>query len=210
MSGSTLEVRLEPYEIVTIAATIEVAAGRGDRSRRARPERRAGAAGLRRLLAAQQGCRADGLPIGHGPDQAVVHQRRRSVRGAGRRRIGAHRRSHRPDPWSSSCRPAGRRRPRSGSTASPPARTSPSTRRCGRPADASPGRYFVAARIVDEGGQTHEDVVTVDLPPGRRWNGPEPGRRRALGRPRLGRRTGADDGRGRSRARRLRSGRGAA
>jgi hypothetical protein len=33
------------------------------------------------------------------------------------------------------------------------------------PADAPPGRYFVAARIVDEGGQTHEDVVTVDLHP---------------------------------------------
>ena len=31
------------------------------------------------------------------------------------------------------------------------------------PAGAGPGRYFVAARIHDEAGQAHEDVVTVDL-----------------------------------------------
>jgi hypothetical protein len=31
---------------------------------------------------------------------------------------------------------------------------------------AAPGRYFVAARITDETGQQHEDVVTVDLRPG--------------------------------------------
>jgi hypothetical protein len=30
-------------------------------------------------------------------------------------------------------------------------------------AGAAPGRYFVAARIADEAGQLHEDVVTVDL-----------------------------------------------
>ncbi len=30
-------------------------------------------------------------------------------------------------------------------------------------ADAATGRYFVAARIVDEAGQQHEDVVTIDL-----------------------------------------------
>ncbi|MFL5726385.1 MAG: glycoside hydrolase family 38 C-terminal domain-containing protein [Chloroflexota bacterium] len=30
---------------------------------------------------------------------------------------------------------------------------------------ATPGRYFVAARIADEVGQDHEDVVTVDLTP---------------------------------------------
>ncbi len=33
------------------------------------------------------------------------------------------------------------------------------------PPDAAPGRYFVAARIADEAGQTHEDVVTVDYGP---------------------------------------------
>jgi hypothetical protein len=31
---------------------------------------------------------------------------------------------------------------------------------------AAAGRYFVAARIVDEAGQQHEDVVTIDLQPG--------------------------------------------
>ncbi len=36
-----------------------------------------------------------------------------------------------------------------------------------RPAPgASPGRYFVAARIADEAGQLHEDVVTIDHRPG--------------------------------------------
>ena len=34
--------------------------------------------------------------------------------------------------------------------------------------DAAAGRYFVAARIVDEAGQQHEDVVTIDLHPGQR------------------------------------------
>ncbi len=34
-------------------------------------------------------------------------------------------------------------------------------------ADAAAGRYFVAARIVDEAGQQHEDVVTIDLHPGK-------------------------------------------
>src|SRR5262249_17223511 len=29
-------------------------------------------------------------------------------------------------------------------------------------ADAAPGRYFVAARITDDSGQQHEDVVTID------------------------------------------------
>ena len=32
-------------------------------------------------------------------------------------------------------------------------------------AGASPGRYFVAARIVDDAGQRHEDVVTIDHRP---------------------------------------------
>ena len=40
---------------------------------RARPAGRGRPAGLRRLLAPQQGCGPDGLPTGHRPDQAVVH-----------------------------------------------------------------------------------------------------------------------------------------
>lgn len=39
------------------------------------------------------------------------------------------------------------------------------------PPDAGPGRYFVAARIRDEAGQVHEDVVTVDLGPALPWPG---------------------------------------
>jgi alpha-mannosidase len=38
-------------------------------------------------------------------------------------------------------------------------------------ADAPIGRYFVAARIADEAGQQHEDVVTIDLRPGDNGNG---------------------------------------
>jgi hypothetical protein len=34
--------------------------------------------------------------------------------------------------------------------------------------DAAPGRYFVAARTEEEGGQLHEDVVTIDYRPGER------------------------------------------
>ena len=63
--------------------------GRRGRRRRACATWRVGPAGLRRLLAAQQGRGADGLPIGHRPDQAIVRQRRRSVPGAGGRRLGA-------------------------------------------------------------------------------------------------------------------------
>jgi alpha-mannosidase len=33
------------------------------------------------------------------------------------------------------------------------------------PTDATPGRYFVGARIVDGAGQRHEDIVTIDLAP---------------------------------------------
>ena len=40
---------------------------------------------------------------------------------------------------------------------------------------AAPGRYFLAARITDEAGQTHEDVVTVDYQPGGDGTAPRPG-----------------------------------
>jgi hypothetical protein len=35
------------------------------------------------------------------------------------------------------------------------------------PAGASPGRYFVAAQLTDDAGQSHEDVVAIDLGGGR-------------------------------------------
>ena len=102
-SGTTIEVRLEPYEIVTLAATLEATRRTGRRGGRPGPAWRGGPAGLLRLLAAQQGCRADGLPVGHGPDQAVLPGRRRAVRRADRGRLRAHRRrgrrigrAHRP------------------------------------------------------------------------------------------------------------------
>ncbi len=38
-------------------------------------------------------------------------------------------------------------------------------------ARAAAGRYFVAARITDEAGQQHEDVVTIDLRPGAKGRG---------------------------------------
>jgi len=37
--------------------------------------------------------------------------------------------------------------------------------------EARPGRYFIAARIVEEAGQTHEDVVTIDYGRGQDGNG---------------------------------------
>jgi alpha-mannosidase len=40
---------------------------------------------------------------------------------------------------------------------------------------AAPGRYFLAARITDEAGQSHEDVVTVDYQPGGDGTAPKPG-----------------------------------
>ena len=44
-----------------------------------------------------------------------------------------------------------------------------------RPAPgAAPGRYFVAARITDDAGQDHEDVVTIDHRPGEDGRGPAP------------------------------------
>ena len=42
-------------------------------------------------------------------------------------------------------------------------------------ADAAPGRYFVAASIGDEGGQTHEDTVTVEFRPDGLDSPPETG-----------------------------------
>jgi alpha-mannosidase len=42
------------------------------------------------------------------------------------------------------------------------------------PAGANPGRYFVAARITDDSGQQHEDVVTINFgPPGSSNGRPE-------------------------------------
>src|SRR5690606_23146725 len=46
------------------------------------------------------------------------------------------------------------------------------------PADAEPGRWFVAVRLRDEQGQVHEDVVTVDLGPTEPQ--PDAGHRRVL------------------------------
>jgi hypothetical protein len=39
---------------------------------------------------------------------------------------------------------------------------------------AKPGRYFVAARITDDAGQEHEDVVTIDLAPVAKGHGGAP------------------------------------
>ncbi len=41
------------------------------------------------------------------------------------------------------------------------------------PADATAGRYFVAARIADDDGGYHEDVVTIDYTPGGDGSGPD-------------------------------------
>ena len=176
-------VRLDPYEIATVRRDARGDGRTGRRGGRAGPARRGGPARLLRLLAAQQGCGPDGLPIGHGPDQAVVPHRR----GAVRRARSSSPRSGPTAPVAGSVaahRPArlGWRRRPSGSIGSRRARTwrfeASSGRRPGRP----PGRYFVAARITDDAGQTHEDVVTIDYRAGRRWHRPRsPADGRAFG-----------------------------
>ena len=171
VSGSTLEVRLEPYEIVTIAATIDVAA-----------DAETGAVGLAPRGELAQPVYADywlhnkgAAPMGY---QSVTVQIKPSfVSGDGPFQVPVVVASERTDgPTSGSVElivpPGWEATPSERIYSLAPGAHVAFDASVRPPADASPGRYFVAARIVDEGGQTHEDVVTVDLPPGRRWNGP--------------------------------------
>ena len=124
---------------------------RGGRWRGDRPAPGAGAAGVRRLLDAQQGPGPDGLPAawrsrsapgsasGRGPFTVPDHRRVVADRPAG----GGHGQRRVPPGWSATRRSAVR--PRAGSA--------PGVRDDGRPgADAEAGRYFVAARIEDDAG----------------------------------------------------------
>ena len=171
VSGATVEIRSSRTRSRPSRRRIGRRRRTDARRDRPCPARRGGPAGLRRLLAAQQGGRADRLPVRHRTDQADDPRRRRSVRAADRVASDG---------------------PTAASAGSvelivPPGwEASPSERiyrlapgahlafdATVRPANgAAPGRYFVAARITDEAGQTHEDVVTVDLRSGEDGTGP--------------------------------------
>ena len=136
----------------TVAATLEVAADAETGAVELGPARRGGPAGLRRLLAAQQGCGADGLPVRH-----ASRSSRRSSAATVRSTLPIVVASERtdgpaPDPWRSSSRPAGRRRPSERIYRLAPGAHLAFDASVRPAAGASPGRYFVAARIVDEGG----------------------------------------------------------
>jgi alpha-mannosidase len=163
-SGSSLEVRLEPYEIVTIAATIEAGA-----------DAESGAAGLAPRGELAQPVYADywlhnkgAAPMGY---QSVTVQIKPSfASGEGPFRVPVVVASERTDgPSAGSVElivpPGWEATPSERIYSLAPGAHLAFDSSVRPPADAPPGRYFVAARIVDEGGQTHEDVVTVDLHP---------------------------------------------
>ena len=129
-----------------------------------RPPGRARSAGVCRLLAAQQGSGAARIPAGDGAglsSERLVERAFQRRRGGG---FGADRcpgsgagRAAAPPGWSAE--PAQRLfRLAPGAHLQFSAEVSPAV-------DAESGRYFVAARIGDEGGQVHEDTVTVEYRP---------------------------------------------
>ena len=160
-SGTTLAVRLEPYEIATIGATLQATAPEGAEAADLAP--RAEAAQpvfsdywLHNKGAAPMGYQAVTVQIkpsflsGEGPyDLPVVVASERTVGAtAGSVTLIV------PPGWEAT--PSERiYRLAPGAHLAFDATVRPA-------AGASPGRYFVAARIVDEAGQRHEDVITID------------------------------------------------
>ena len=173
-SGTTIEVRLEPYEIVTLAATLEATA-----------EPSGGAVDLAPRGEAAQPVFSDywlhnkgAAPMGY---QSVTVQIKPSFLGgegpfdvpivvASERTDGAAAGSVAlivPPGWVAE--PAERiyrLAPGADLAFEASVRAAPG---------AAPGRYFLAARITDEAGQSHEDVVTVDYQPGGDGTAPKPG-----------------------------------
>ena len=172
--GPRSTVRLEPYEIVTVAATLEATRRTERRRGRPGPARRGRPAGLLGLLAAQQGCRPDGLPAGHGPDQAVASWAARGrstlpIVVASERTDGAAAGSVAlivPPGWVAD---AGRADLPPGAGRAPGLRGLRSGgRRGGRPAAISWPRGSPTRRA-----RRHEDVVTIDYQPGGDGTGPQ-------------------------------------
>ena len=163
-SGTTLEVRLEPYEIATIGATLEATAPGGGAAPDLAPRVEAAEPvfsdyWLHNKGAAPMGYQAVTVQIkptilsGEGPYELPVVV-------ASERTVGATAGSVAlivPPGWEAT--PTERiYRLAPGAYLAFDATVRPA-------AGASPGRYFVAARIVDDAGQRHEDVVTIDHRP---------------------------------------------
>ncbi|MDQ6795488.1 MAG: NEW3 domain-containing protein [Chloroflexota bacterium] len=163
-AGGAIDVRLEPYEIATVRATVDVkAAARGARGKRPDLAPRAEAAQpvfadywLHNKGAAPVGYQAVSVGIRpsilsvDGPFSLpiVVASERTDGPAAGKVTLVV------PPGWKAS--PAERvYRLAPGAHLAFDVSVRPA-------AGAKPGRYFVAARIVDEAGQVHEDVVTID------------------------------------------------
>jgi alpha-mannosidase len=161
-SGTTLEVRLEPYEIVTIAATFQAPAADRVETTDLAPRGEAAQPTFSDYWLHNKGA----APMGY---QAVTVQIKPSILGgdgpfdlpivvASERTEGAVAGSVTlvvPPGWAAT--PAERiYRLAPGAHLAFEASVRPAP-------GAAHGRYFVAARIADEAGQVHEDVVTIDL-----------------------------------------------
>ncbi len=173
-SGTTIEVRLEPYEIVTLAATLEATAEPSGGAVDLAPRGEAAQPvfsdyWLHNKGAAPMGYQSVTVQIkpsyldGEGPFDVpiVVASERTDGAAAGSVALIV------PPGWVAE--PAERiyrLAPGADLTFEASVRAAPG---------AAPGRYFLAARITDEAGQSHEDVVTVDYQPGGDGTGPRPG-----------------------------------
>jgi alpha-mannosidase len=164
-SGTTLVVSLQPYEIATIAATVDAPTGEGrtatelaSRGEIAQPT--FSDYWLHNKGAAPMGYQAVTVQIkpsvltGDGPFQLpiVVASERTDEAAAGSVALIV------PPGWEAT--PTERiYRLAPGAHLAFEASVRPA-------AGAAPGRYFVAARITDDAGQLHEDIVTIDHRPG--------------------------------------------
>ncbi len=164
-SGTTIDVRLDPYEIVTVGATVETAAGERSQPRDLAP--RAEAAQpvfsdywLHNKGAAPMGYQAVTVQVrpsmlaGEGPYKLPIVVASAQTEGAAAGSVAL----IVPPGWEAT--PSERiYRLAPGAHLAFEATVRPAP-------GAAPGRYFVAARITDAAGQLHEDVVTVDHRPG--------------------------------------------
>ena len=161
-SGTTVDVRLEPYEIMTVKATLQATAD--DQARPVELAPRGETAQpvfsdywLHNKGAAPMGYQAVTVQIkpsvlaGEGPFDLPIAVASERTDGAAAGSVSL----IVPPGWEAT--PSDRLyRLAPGAHLAIQASVRPA-------ADAAPGRYFVAARITDEAGQLHEDVVTIDL-----------------------------------------------
>ena len=189
---TTVELPLEPYEIATVAATLAATPRTG--SRAPRPELAPRGEPAQPVFSDYWLHNKGAAPMGYQP--VTVQIRPSFLRGEGPFELPVVVASERTDGAAAGTValvvPPGWE-------ATPPERIyrlAPGAHlafepRSGRQPGAAAGRYFVAARIADEAGQDHEDVVTIDLRPGERRHAPRrPADGRALGGARAGRSSG--------------------